>query len=414
MREQPLEGARHSSLAFLVGGYAMLGPFSISTYMPFFPALMMAMGASQAEIQQTLSAYLAAFGFMMLLHGPLSDAFGRRRIILVGLAVYLAASLGAALASSVVILLLFRMAQGLAVGAGSIAGRATVRDTLEGPRAQRVLAHVQMIFAIAPAVAPLLGGWLARYFPWQSVFIFMAALAALLLAFSWLRFPESLALDARTSFRPRALFKGYLAVLRSRPFWLLTAALSFNFAGFFLYVASAPVFVLEFLGLGRDQFGWLFIPATAGVMLGAYISGRLADRLSSRKTVTAAYAVMITAAALNVGYHVFLPPVVPWVILPVMLFSAGMAMASPTITLATMDLFPRARGMVSSVQGFLQTLLMTLISSFGPTAVGHSGQLMAITMMGFTVIGLAVWFLYVRDNRAGAAPTPVSAGPLSG
>ena len=83
MREQPLEGARHSSLAFLVGGYAMLGPFSISTYMPFFPALMMAMGASQAEIQQTLSAYLAAFGFMMLLHGPLSDAFGRRRIILV-------------------------------------------------------------------------------------------------------------------------------------------------------------------------------------------------------------------------------------------------------------------------------------------------------------------------------------------
>lgn len=317
MREQPLEGARHSSLAFLVGGYAMLGPFSISTYMPFFPALMMAMGASQAEIQQTLSAYLAAFGFMMLLHGPLSDAFGRRRIILVGLAVYLAASLGAALASSVVLLLLFRMAQGLAVGAGSIAGRATVRDTLEGPRAQRVLAHVQMIFAIAPAVAPLLGGWLARYFPWQSVFIFMAALAALLLAFSWLRFPESLALDARTSFRPRALFKGYLAVLRSRPFWLLTAALSFNFAGFFLYVASAPVFVLEFLGLGRDQFGWLFIPATAGVMLGAYISGRLADRLSSRKTVTAAYAVMITAAALNVGYHVFLPPVVPWVILPV-------------------------------------------------------------------------------------------------
>ena len=80
MREQPLEGARHSSLAFLVGGYAMLGPFSISTYMPFFPALMMAMGASQAEIQQTLSAYLAAFGFMMLLHGPLSDAFSRRRM----------------------------------------------------------------------------------------------------------------------------------------------------------------------------------------------------------------------------------------------------------------------------------------------------------------------------------------------
>ncbi len=382
---------RNRLLTFMVGGYAMLGPFSISTYMPFFPALIAAMGASQAEIQQTLSVYLATFGFMMLLHGPLSDAFGRRRIILVGLAVYLAASVGAALASTVMLLLMFRTAQGLAVGAGSIAGRATVRVTLEGPQAQRVLAHVQMVFAIAPAVAPVLGGWLARYFPWQSVFIFMAAVAALLLVFSWFWLPESLPLEARASFTPRALFESYRAVLRSGRFWALTAALSFNFVSFFLYVASAPVFVLEFLGLERDQFGWLFIPATAGVMLGAYISGRLAGRLSPTSIVAAAYAVMLIAAALNVSYNLLLPPVLPWVVLPIMMFNAGMAMASPVITVATMDLFPRARGMVSSVQGFLQTLLMTGVSSFAPSLVGHSGQLMALTMASFALIGLAAW-----------------------
>lgn len=410
MNDRMSSKPRTRAMTFMVGGYAMLGPFSISTYMPFFPALIVAMGASQAELQQTLSVYLAAFGFMMLLHGPLSDAFGRRRIILIGLAGYFLASAGAALASTVFLLIVFRTVQGFAVGAGSIAGRATVRDTLEGPQAQRVLAHVQMIFAIAPAVAPVLGGWLTRYFPWQSVFIFMAAMAALLLAFSWLRFPESLAPEDRTSFKPRALFRGYRAVLISGPFWLLTAALSFNFAGFFLYVASAPVFVLEFLGLGRDQFGWLFIPATAGVMLGAYISGRLADRLSTQRTVTAAYGLMLAAAALNVGYNVFLPPLLPWVVLPVMMFSAGMAMASPTITLATMDLFPRARGMVSSVQGFLQTLLMTAVSSFAPTAVGGSGQLMAIAMMGFAILGLAAWVVYIRGIKADAATVDVSGG----
>ena len=401
-------------MTFMVGGYAMLGPFSISTYMPFFPALIAAMGATQAEIQQTLSAYLAAFGFMMLLHGPLSDAFGRRPIILVGLAVYLVASLGAALASSVLLLLVFRTAQGLAVGAGSIAGRATVRDTLEAPQAQRVLAHVQMIFAIAPAVAPVLGGWLSQYFPWQSVFIFTAAAAALLLVFSWRGLPESLSPADRASFKPRALLEGYWAVLQSRAFWLLTAALSFNFVGFFLYIASAPVFVLQFLGLGRGQFGWLFIPATAGVMLGAYISGRLADRLSSQSTVTAAYAVMLAAAALNVSYNLFLPPLLPWVILPVMLFSAGMAMASPTITIATMDLFPRARGMVSSVQGFLQTLLMTLVSSIAPPQIGHSGQLMAITMTSFATIGFAAWAVYLRGIRADRATIDISGGQRSG
>lgn len=386
-------------LTFMVGGYAMLGPFSISTYMPFFPALITAMGATQAELQQTLSVYLAAFGFMMLVHGPLSDAFGRRRIIIIGLAVYLVASVGAALASTVFLLIAFRTMQGLAVGAGSIAGRATVRDTLEGPHAQRVLAHVQMVFAIAPAVAPVFGGWLARFFPWQSVFIFMAGFSSLLLVLSYFRLPESLPPEHRASIKPRDLMGGYTAVLRSGRFWLLTLTLSFNFVGFFLYVASAPIFVINYLGLEREQFGWLFIPATGGVMLGAYLSGRLAGSVSPLKTVGLAYLLMFAATAVNIGYNAVLPPVVPWVVLPIMMFSAGMALASPIITLATMDLFPRARGMVASVQGFLQTLLMTLVSSVAPAAIGHSGLLMAFAMGAFALIGFAAWVPYSRLAR---------------
>ena len=109
-----------------------------------------------------------------------------------------------------------------------------------------------------------------------------------------------------------------------------------------------------------------------------------------------AYLLMLAASVLNIGYNALLPPVVPWVVLPIMMFSAGMALASPVITLATMDLFPRARGMVASVQGFLQTLLMTLVSSLAPAAIGHSGLLMAFAMTTFALIGLAAWLPYSR------------------
>lgn len=387
---------RSGTLSFLVGGYTMLGPFSISTYMPFFPALMVSMGASQAELQQTLSVYLAAFGFMMLFHGPLSDAFGRRPIILMGLTMYLLSSVGAALAASLTALLIFRGAQGFSVGAGSIAGRALVRDTLEGPKAQRVLSHVQMIFAVAPAIAPVFGGWLQQWFPWQSVFIFMAGFGFLLLVSSYLYLPESLPREQRTSFKPRSLVSNYQAVLRSRPFWLLTVALSFNFAGFFLYISSAPVFVLEYLNLSEKQFGWLFIPAMAGSMLGSYLSGRVAKQLPRAKTVGYAYLIMFAAGLLNVAYAAFLPPTVPWAVLPIMMFTTGMGLAMPSLTLSTLDLFPRMRGMAGSVQGFLQTIVMTLVSSLAPPAIGHSGVLMAATMTVLTAIGFTGWCIYSR------------------
>ena len=387
-------------LTLLVGSYTMLGPFSISTYMPFFPVLMVSMGATQADLQQTLSIYLAAFGFMMLFHGPLSDAFGRRPIILIGLAVYFVASVGAALATSLTALLMFRAAQGLSVGAGGIVGRVLVRDTLEGPNAQRVLSHVQMVFAISPAAAPVFGGWLQQWLPWQSVFIFMAGFSFVLLTASYFYLPESLPRTDRTSFKPRNLISNYGTVLKSKPFWLLTVALSFNFAGFFLYVSSAPIFVLQYLNLSQSQLGWLFIPAMAGSMLGSFLSGRAASRLPRFKTVAYAYVIMFAASLLNLAQAHLFSPAVPWAILPLMIFTTGMGLAMPTITLATLDLFPRTRGMAGSVQGFLQTLVMTLVSGFAPSAIGHSGVLMAAAMTLFTAIGFTGWLIYVRRGKA--------------
>lgn len=369
----------------------MLGPFSISAYMPFFPALMVSLGATQVELQQTLTAYLAAFGFMMLLHGPLSDAFGRRPVILGGLAVYMLASIGGALASSLGFLLFCRTLQGLSVGAGGVVGRVVIRDRLQGPEAQKLLSQVSMIFGLAPAIAPVFGGWLHNWFAWQSVFAFMAIFSGLQLAASYFSLAETLPPEQRSSMKLPVLAHSYSTVLKSKPFWLLSLALSFNFIGFFLYVSSAPTFVIEYLRLTKTQFGWLFIPATAGIILGAYISGKVANRFTPAVTIGFGYLTMLAATVLNVAYNAFLPPAVPWVILPIMLYTAGMSLATPSITLMTLDLFPSMRGMAASVQGFIQTMVMAIVSAIVAPLVADNGLTIAVGAAGFFTAGFLAW-----------------------
>ena len=147
-------------MALLLGGLAMFGPFSIDTLFPAFPQIGAQMGADALAMQQTISVYLLAYAAMSLLHGPLSDALGRKRVIVSGLLVFALASMGCALAVTLPQLLVFRALQGLSAGVGLIVGRAVIRDVLHGHDAQRLMSQVSMIFGIAPAVAPVLGGWL--------------------------------------------------------------------------------------------------------------------------------------------------------------------------------------------------------------------------------------------------------------
>lgn len=362
--------------------------------MPFFPALMVSLGATQVELQQTLSAYLAAFGVMMLLHGPLSDAFGRRPVILGGLAVYLLASIGGALAGSLGFLLFCRTLQGLSVGAGGVVGRVVIRDRIQGPEAQKLLSQVSMIFGLAPAIAPVFGGWLQNWFAWQSVFVFMAIFSGLQLAASYFSLPETLPPEQRSSMKLPVLAYNYSKVLKSKPFWLLSLALSFNFIGFFLYVSSAPTFVIQYLGLTKAQFGWLFIPATTGIILGAYLSGEVAKRFTPVTTISFGYLIMAIATSLNVAYNAFFPPVVPWVILPIMLYTVGMSFATPSITLMTLDLFPSMRGMAASMQGFIQRMVMTFVTAVVAPLVADNGLEMAVSVGGFLAAGYLAWTIH--------------------
>src|SRR5471030_1700728 len=226
------------ALAAMLAGLATLGPFAIDTYMPSFPAMGRTLNATTLEMQQTLSAYLLPFAFMMLFHGALTDSFGRRPVILTGLLIFILASLGCAWAQSLPQLLLFRALQGMSSGTGMVAGRAMIRDIYPGHQAQRVMAMVTMIFGLAPAVAPILGGWLEIRFGWRSIFVFLMLFAALLYVSCHYRLAESLPQVKRQPFSVKPLLVNYFKLFGSVRFGLLSSAIALNFAAFFLYIAS--------------------------------------------------------------------------------------------------------------------------------------------------------------------------------
>ncbi len=351
----PDQARRTRGIALLLASLSALGPFSIDTYLPSFPAIADSLGASQIEVQQTLSAYLLAFAAMTLWHGAIADRFGRRRVILVALALFGLASLGCMLAGSIEQLWFWRAMQGITAGAGIVISRAIVRDLFDGPAAQRLMAQITMMFALAPAIAPVIGGWLQVAFGWRSVFAFLVVSTAALWLACLKLLPETLPPEKRQSLRPSYLISAYRSVFTSPRFLSACSALALNFGGFFVYVLSAPVFLMQHLQLPETAFLWLFGPAMIGLMCGSAISGRLAGRVSPGKTIAIGYSVMGSAALLNLGLNLFLPPGLPWSVAPLFVYTLGMSLAMPNLTLFALDPFPEKRGLAASCQTFFQS-----------------------------------------------------------
>ena len=387
------------SLAILIAALAMLGPFSIDAYLPAFHAIGSEFGVPQIAVQQTLSIYLFAYAFMMLWHGALADALGRRPVVLASLAIYALATLGCAIAGNIETLWLFRTLQGLCAGAGIVVGRAIIRDRFHGAEAQRLMSQITLVFGVAPAIAPVLGGLLLNVFGWRAVFWLLLALVVALLTWASKRLPETLPVSARQSLLPRHLWRNYVNVLRRPEFLLLGAIPALNFAAFFLYIATAPSFLMDLLGVSSYGFAWLFIPMITGVMIGAFISGRTAGMITPRRTIGLGYILMFIGVGTDIGVAALVPPGVPWHVLPIMIYAIGSSVTMPSATLLLLDLFPTMRGMASSLQGFLQFVLAAVNAGTIAPLLAGSLLSLALGMGGFTILSLLLWITYLRHTR---------------
>lgn len=393
------------ALALMLAALSMLGPFSVDTYLPAFPSMQAALHASPIEVQQTLTAYMFSFAVMILWHGALSDAFGRRNIIIGSLAVFALASLGCAASHSVEYLWAFRILQGMSSGAGIVIGRAIIRDLYIGASAQRLLSLVTMIFSIAPAIAPIIGGWVVQLLDWRAIFLLLFIYTALLLWYCYRHLPESLPPEKRQPFNLHSLWNNYRQVFRSPVFHFKAGTIAFNFAGLFLYVASAPAFITQHLGLNTHQFGWQFIPMVAGIFLGALTVNRLAGRITIPQQVMLGFLFLIGAGVCNVTYHLLLPPALPWSVLPLMFYTFGMSIVAPGATLMVMDLFPEIRGIVASCQSFFQTMLAALVAGVIAPLLDTSVLWLALGQLGFAAAGLGCWLASRSYRHKSAYPS---------
>ncbi|VTU34222.1 Sulfonamide resistance protein [Variovorax sp. PBL-H6] len=379
------------ALAVLLAVLGMLGPFSIDTYIPAFAGIAQTIGATPAEMQQTLSAYLFGFAFMNLFHGALSDSFGRRPVVLWGLAVFTVASLGCALSQTIGQLVLFRALQGLSTGAGIVVSRAVIRDMFPPAEAQRVMSQVTIYFGVAPAIAPIIGGFLFVHLGWHSVFWFLVAVGVVLFAANWKLLPETLHHSQRQPFEVRHLMRGYWDLCSDPRFLLLALASGVPFNGMFLYVLAAPAFLGDHLALAPTQFFWFFLLTIGGIMSGAWASGRMAGKVAPKRQIRDGFLIMLLTSIVNVIANALFTPHAAWALWPLAVFAFGWALMVPVVTLLVLDLHPERRGMASSLQAVIGSTANGLVAGVIAPLVMHSTLALALTSIGMMGIGLVAW-----------------------
>ena len=379
------------ALAVLLAVLGMLGPFSIDTYIPAFSGIARSIGATPVQMQQTLSVYLFGFAFMNLFHGALSDSFGRRPVVLWGLVVFTVASLGCALSQTFGQLVFFRALQGLSTGAGIVVSRAVIRDMFRPAEAQKVMSQVTIFFGIAPAIAPIVGGFLLVNFGWHSIFWFLVAVGVALFVGNFKLLPETLHPSHRQPFELRHLLRGYWHLCSDPRFLLLALASGVPFNGMFLYVLAAPAFLGEHLGLAPTQFFWFFLMTISGIMAGAWASGRLAGKIAPKRQIRDGFVIMLATSIVNVVANALFAPHAGWAIWPLSVFAFGWALMVPVVTLLVLDLHPERRGMASSLQAVIGSTANGLVAGVVAPLVMHSTLAMAMTSILMLGIGLVAW-----------------------
>ncbi|MDR3404274.1 MAG: multidrug effflux MFS transporter [Chthoniobacter sp.] len=379
-------------LIFILAALSMLGALSIDAYLPALLHIARVFSATPAAAQQTLTVYLISFAFMMLFYGTLSDSFGRRPVLLISMLLYLLSSIGAGLSTSLGMLILFRFFQGATAGAGSVIGRAIVGDLFSGAEAQRVMSYISVVFGLAPAIAPIVGGWLLASFGWRSIFGFIAIFSGLLLLLCLRTLRESLPVEKRHPFRFRPVLLNYLHVGSCAPFMLQGLSIAFTFWGIMMYIGSAPAFVIHILHLRETDYGWLFIPLIGGMTAGSWVAGRCSHRFRAATMIGVGFAIMVVSAAVNLAYAILVPAAVPWAIVAPMFYCFGMALATPAMTVRALEIFPRHRGLAASLQGFLFMALFAIGSGVVcPLLFGSAWKLAAGVAGGVIVSALCWW-----------------------
>ncbi|WP_342720111.1 multidrug effflux MFS transporter [Roseospirillum parvum] len=335
-------------------GLVAFGAVSTDLYLPSLPAMTREFGVDVSLVQLTLSVFTFGFAAGMLVLGPMSDRFGRRPVLIGGVAIYVLASLGCLLAPSVEALIGARFVQALGAAAGPVIGRAIVRDVYTRVEAARMLSYMASAMALAPAVAPLIGGWLHETFGWQANFAALALFGALILLGTLGLLRETNDSRDPRALKARRLVGTYRMLLTDRRFVGHTVVLTAMFGGLFSFISGSSFVVIDVLGVAPGQFGLAFACVAGSYAAGAYMSGRVGHRLGLERAILLGALAGALIAGGGAGLAWAGIETVPAVIAPVAGFFFCCAFVLPNGTAGAINPFPHNAGSASALLGFLQ------------------------------------------------------------
>lgn len=391
--------------AVLLTALVALGPLSTDMYLPALPQMTRALAADVGAVQLTLSVFLAGFAVSQLIYGPLSDRFGRRPCLIVGLAVYVLASIACALAPNIGTLIAGRFLQAVGGCAGPVLGRAIIRDVHEPERGARVLAYMGTAMAVAPLIAPTVGGQLAVNFGWASLFVALAALGAAMLTLAWLLLPETNRHMDPDALHPMRMVERFVMLLRSRVYLACVAANACVFGGLFAFISGSSFVFIDFLGVPTQWFGACFGTAVAGYMVGTTLTGRLVIRLGIPRLLILGGVVAFAASA-----ALMLPAwsgiaTVAAVLAPMFAYMIGMGMMMPSAMAGAIGPFPHMAGAASALLGFVQ-MTVAALAGFAVGQLDDGTQMAMVTAtavmgLGAFLAALVARRAFTRDNEPG-------------
>ena len=393
---------RKYMLILLLVGLMTVAYSSIGIYTPAMPAIGQYFGVSNAEVQFTFSIYIISFAFGQLIYGPISDKFGRRPALIIGMIIYIFGCLLAVFSFSISMLIIARAVQAFGGCVGPVVGRAIIRDLYDNDQGARVLSYVAMVMGAAPAFAPVIGGYLQVNFNWQSIFILLFIVALIFLLLNLIYMDET---NKNKQIKPLSLIKAlydYLQFLSSPLFLGYTLVASFAMSAIFIYSSGAPFILINLLGVSPDSYGWYVLIPTLFNIVGALFASKSIVYFGGEKLIFIGALSTLFGGILMVIYINIFSISVTSIILPMCLIMFGIALLYPSAAQSAVGLFDGKIGSASSLNSFLHMFIaafMVLISGY---FFGENERMMIFfILINCIMTFLCVFIIYLgRKNSA--------------
>jgi DHA1 family bicyclomycin/chloramphenicol resistance-like MFS transporter len=396
----PVRAAAGLRLAVLAILLAAIGPLATDVYLPSLPGIAADLDSSAALAQLTIGVFVAGFAVMMLLCGPLADRYGRRPVVLAGMGLFVLASAACALSPTIELLLAARFVQAAGASVGPVLGRTIVRDVYGPKDAGRVLGYMASAIALAPLVAPFIGGWLEALLGWRANFWFLALYGAALVVWLGRHLPETRPADAVAALRPLALLRGYGWILRHRAFTGYMLAVGLGFGALFTWITNSAFVVIGFFGVAPEHFGWAFGAVILGYMVGGISGSRAGMRLGPAGS-TALGARLQALAGLGLlaqgvaGWAGGLPLLVG--LMALSFLGAGVVISQATA--GALAPFPERAGAAAALVGSMQMSIGVLVNLLSSAWFDGTPWPMVLLNTLCALLALAAFWCLVRPRR---------------